>query len=101
VRRLGWLRAPATLEGWIPVQVDDGGVHVVGENGGVLELSRRPLDVVRWTSLRTFMLPDRLVEDAFVVPPGRFIWGELKQPGWDETQTLSEDLADLAPVRVS
>ena len=87
VRRLGWLRAPATLEGGIPAQVDDGGVHVVGEEGGVLQLSRRPLDVVRWTSLRPFMLPDRLVEDAFVVPPGRFIWGELRQP--DEDQAVA------------
>lgn len=87
VRRLGWLRAPATLEGWIPAQVDDGSIHIVGETGGVLQLSRRPLDVVRWTSLRPFMLPDRLVEAAFVVPPGRFIWGELKQP--DEDQAVA------------
>lgn len=87
VRRLGWLRAPATLEGGIPVQVDDGGVHVMGEEGGVLQLSRRPLDVVRWTSLRPFMLPDRLVEDAFVVPPGRFMWAELTQP--DEDQAVA------------
>ncbi len=80
LRRLGWLRAPSPLA-QPTVQVHGDSIHIVGWEGEVLQLSRRPLDVVRWLSVRPFMLPDRGVEDALVLPPGRLLWAELKDPG--------------------
>ena len=81
LRRIGWLRAPESLGYKPPIQVDGGSIHLVGWSGAVLTLSRAPLDVVRWTSLRPFMLPDRGVQDALTAPHGRFLWAQLKEPG--------------------
>jgi hypothetical protein len=79
LRWIGWLRTPGRLDD-ASIQVHGNAIHLVARSGDVLELSRRPFDVVRWLSLRPFMLPDRLVEDAFVVPSGRYLWADLKEP---------------------
>ena len=80
LRRLCWLRAPSPIA-QPTVQVHGDSIHIVGWDGEVLQLSRRPLDVVRWVSVRPFMLPDRGVEDALVLPLGRLLWAELNAPG--------------------
>ena len=82
IRRIGWLHTPESVAGFAPVQVDEDSIWLFGENGFVLQLSRRPLDVARWISIRPFMLPDRIVGDAFVA--GRFAWCEIEDPGSDQ-----------------
>jgi hypothetical protein len=57
LRRIGWLRTPEPLEDAL-VQVEGNSIHLVGSAGHLLSLSRRPLEVIRWVSLRPFMLPD-------------------------------------------
>jgi hypothetical protein len=79
LRRIGWLRTPEPLDE-PAVQVDGDSIHLVGESGHLLQLARRPLAVVRWRSLRPFMLPDRSVSDAFIAAPGRHLWAQLKEP---------------------
>jgi hypothetical protein len=96
LRRIGWLRAPESLEGFTPAQVDGESIHLAGSGGGLLQLSRRPLDVVRWASLRPFMLPDRVVGDAFAVPPGRFLWAGIDEP--DTNQAVA--VVDMEEWRV-
>jgi hypothetical protein len=77
-RRIGWVRAPEALGSRPPVEVEGNAIRLVGRGGQVLHLSREPLDVTRWTSLRAFMLPDRGVESALCLPGGRFLWAQLK-----------------------
>jgi hypothetical protein len=91
VRRAAWLRAPESVESIASVQVDDHSIWLFAENGFVLQLSRRPLDILRWSSLRQFMLPDRTVSDGFVAHPGRFLWAEVEDPG-KEARVVVVDL---------
>ncbi len=79
LRRIGWLRTPEPLDE-VAVQVEGNSIHLVGSAGHLLSLSRRPLEVLRWISLRPFMLPDRSVSDAFVTTSGRYLWAQLKEP---------------------
>ncbi len=90
-RRIGWLRAPEALGFRPPVEVEGDAIRLVGSGGQVLHLSRDPLDVVRWTSLRPFMLPDRGVESALSLPGGRILWAQLKDPS-EERGVVAIDL---------
>lgn len=86
-KRLAWLRAPVRVGELAPIQVHGDTIWIAAEAGHLLEIRRRPLDVVRRISLRPFMLPDRRINDAWVVPPGHFVWGELKDV--DEEQAIA------------
>ncbi len=80
LKRMGWLRTPEPL-GSTDVQVMEDALYLCGEQGLILQLSRRPLDVARWISLRPFMLPDHVVQNPLLIPPGRLLWANFKDPG--------------------
>jgi hypothetical protein len=78
LRRICWLRSPAPLD-YPTIQVDGNSIHLIACGGEVLQLSLRPFGIARRYSLRPFMLPDRSVAESCVVPPGRYVWAQLKE----------------------
>jgi len=77
LRRICWLRSQVPLDD-PNIQVEGDSMFLVDGGGEVLQLSLKPFGIARRYSLRPFTLPDRSVAERCVVPPGRYVWAQLK-----------------------